>query len=397
VVASDARRVVRRAVRRLGGSRTVYADVCVVGAGPYSMVRAIEELRAGRSVVVVDRQEVLGGAWAARRCYDRSAARYDIVAHLISALPDTYSVLEGAGMPMTQRRIYYWDAAFSEGKAEALAFLSDDHHMPVASEAGHLMGYHQYHGLQHWPDRNEAARLTGLLREEFLSFQYLEHCFQPVVDALSASLRRWGGKALLGNEVRAIAVEGAVATVECDKLHVRTRKVISGRHLNCSIVVDGIEHREAPVENLYNSLLVLVRLATPPRFRYLNVANHDGFYAVQVAPSPDQEDAYSFCLIGFSGGAAGLDGQAAVIFGEFRKAGILDDSGEILDAKLVRYLTHSHSTEYLRGLERASPVFEFNVVTNLGECIAQQRGAWERSLAAQDAPLRPDGTVAPGR
>lgn len=374
----------RRLTARKPARREMDVDVVVVGGGPYSLVRAIAECDAGNSVMIVDGAPVLGGAWAALPIYPGLDERFDVVAHLLSVYPEAYAMLEEAGFPLVERCIYFWDARPDAQTASMLEQLADETFTPVTTGHGHVMAYHQYYALPHWADSEATARQSALAnRPEFLGFRYLRHSFQPVVDCLCARFAASGGLAETAQRVEEIRADATGVTVVSGDLLVKARKLVSGRHLDCRILVGGSEMAEEMSRNVYQSLLVLARFAAPLPRRYVNVVGHPKVQAIQSARCERHagELVYSLCLVVSSDESDDPQKSAAELLDEMRNACVFESEYDILAAQFHRYVSRSHSSRFLQEVASRSPAIELNVVDNLSACMANRRREWAQALS----------------
>jgi hypothetical protein len=370
--------------RRDREKRLIKTDVCVIGSGPFNLVRAIQELKAGKSVTVVERETVLGGAWATRASFVGNTARHDVVAHLISPFPKAHELLEATGFRLEQRPIYFWDAACADEKKAALDQLADDAFVPYSSNIGHLMGWHQYYGLLKYPQGLDAAKAeANAARATFLGFSYFERSFQPLIDALTEHFVRLGGKSLTGQNVMTLDFDESHALVGLAEREISAGKIISGRHLHCRISVNGREEQEDIVTNEYNSLMMLVRLPTAPEFRYINVVNHAYIGAIQVAPyafDADLPGTYCYCVIGSFDKSKPATEIAEAVINQFRQSGLVDAAAALLDAALHHYVSYSHSSAYFERVQCQTERLEINIVNSIGQCMSDHYDSWSEAL-----------------
>ncbi|MCO5090672.1 NAD(P)-binding protein [Bosea sp. (in: a-proteobacteria)] len=380
---------------RSGPKEILEADLVVVGSGPYGLVKAILALEAGLRVVVIDREPFLGGAWAARPCYGSTSEKFDMVAHLLSVYPGCYRLLEEAGFPLQERSLYFWDADWTQDKQDALAALADAAFEPRSGPAGHLMGYHQYYGLhRHADGRDAALAVSRGNRAEFEAFRYMPHSFQPLVDRLIARFETLGGQALLGASAELIRLGQQSVTVAAADWQVRAERLVSGRHLDGAIHVDGIALEMPFIANLYRSMLLLVRLSEAPRHRYVNVVGHAGMQAIQIARSAadPRPFVYSICIIDHEERPPDPEAVAGHRIAQLQAAGILPQVEEVLDVAFHRHLSRSLPREFLASVAARSPAVSFHIVDNLSQCIADNAAEWLRALGPAPADRGPPGS-----
>src|SRR4051794_40563557 len=98
-------------------------DVVIVGGGHNGLVAAAYLARAGRSVLVLERRDHLGGAAVSERPFAGVDARLSRYAYLVSLLPAR--IVDELGLPVTLRRRRI--ASYSAGADDpARGFLVDN-------------------------------------------------------------------------------------------------------------------------------------------------------------------------------------------------------------------------------------------------------------------------------
>jgi hypothetical protein len=366
-------------VRRLFGQTNV--DVCVIGSGPYNLVRAIQEVKQGRSVLIVERQPVLGGAWAARPCFD-DGSLHDVVAHLMAPFPTAYDLLSRAGFKMLPRPIFFWDAVYSEDKKNALLSLADDSFQPFHTDTGHIMAWHQYYGLLKWPlGIVEAHAESAVQRKYFVGFRYFERSFQPLIDRLVDNFERQGGRYQTLSDVKTVRKLRNRIEIGLGLGVICCKKIISGRHLDCEFLGVKDKLAEEIVVNEYNSLMIRIRATQRPAMMYVNAVNHSQIGAIQIAPYDDGGgNEFVICLIGSFDQALGAGATAKLMLNQLKSARIIDPDSDLLGARYHTYRSYSHSAAYFKSITNGSPMIEINIVGSISQCIAENLSNWEDAL-----------------
>jgi hypothetical protein len=356
-------------------------DVCVVGSGPFNLVRAIQELKKGQSVLILERQAFLGGAWAAQPCFG-DGTLHDVVAHLMAPFPKAYELLINAGFEMRPRPVFFWDVSFTDEKRVALGRLADGDFHSISSPKGHIMAWHQYYALEKAAiSFEEARREANMQRQYFNQFMYLDRSFQPIIDRLVGEFRRLGGKFNLNYDVDKIHIDRKGVFLRSPHSRVIAKKLISGRHLDCDFCIDNVKFSEEPITNDYNSLLIHVNCLSQPKMMYVNVVNHCRIGAFQVAPyGYGRELEFVYCIIGSFDFKVLPEIAAEEIVQELNEAGLAKEVVEIRSAAYHRYSSQSHSSRYLSKVQGASTLVEINIVNSISQCIAERSHDWAEAL-----------------
>jgi len=358
-------------------------DVCVVGSGPFNLVRAIQELKTGQSVLILERQAFLGGAWAAQPCFG-DGTLHDVVAHLMAPFPEAYELLLRAGFVMRSRPVFFWDASFTDEKRAALRRLADSDFHSISSPKGHIMAWHQYYALEKATiSLEEARREANMQRQYFHQFKYLDKSFQPIIDRLVSEYLRLGGKFHLNYDVDMIHIDEKRVKLRSPCRKVIAKKLISGRHLDCDFCIENVKFFEKPLTNDYNSLMIHVDCSSRPEMMYVNVVNHCKVGAFQVAPyGCGRELEFVYCVIGSFDFAVLPRVAAQEIIQELNEAGLAKEVVEIRSAVYHRYRSQSHSSDYLSKIQGASTLVEINIVNSISQSIAERSHDWADALGS---------------
>ncbi len=92
-------------------------DVVILGAGHNGLVAAAYLARAGLSVLLLEKNDYIGGATTSQRLFPDYDARLSRYAYLVSLLP--YKIIEDLGLKLELRR---------RAVASCTPYLSHEHH-----------------------------------------------------------------------------------------------------------------------------------------------------------------------------------------------------------------------------------------------------------------------------
>src|SRR5205085_1749744 len=108
-------------------------DAVIVGGGHNGLVAAAYLARAGQSVLVLERNDELGGATASERIFPGMDARLSRYSYLVSLLPQT--IVRDLKLPFSCRRREIFSCAPYErdGRATALLMSNVDKRQSRAS------------------------------------------------------------------------------------------------------------------------------------------------------------------------------------------------------------------------------------------------------------------------
>ena len=96
-------------------------DVAIVGGGHNALVAAAYLAGAGRSVVVLERLDHLGGAAVSERPWDGVDARLSRYSYLVSLLPRSIVRDLGLGIRLLRRRYSSYTPDREDGKADVVS------------------------------------------------------------------------------------------------------------------------------------------------------------------------------------------------------------------------------------------------------------------------------------
>jgi phytoene dehydrogenase-like protein len=126
-------------------------DVIIVGAGHNGLIAACYLGLAGKSVLVLEKNEVVGGATLSKKVFPGVDARISVYSYLISLLPQ--KILKDLNIPLEMRRrsTASYTPIVKEGRATGLLISNDSDHVTRQSFydfTGNSVEYQRYLELQ---------------------------------------------------------------------------------------------------------------------------------------------------------------------------------------------------------------------------------------------------------
>jgi hypothetical protein len=362
-------------------------DLIIIGSGPTSLARAVTEARAGRSVLLLERDCHVGGAWAARPCFPGSESRYDVVAHLVSPFLEAHAMLNSVGVRMLKRPIYFLAHDPVGNVARFQTMGGDDDFQPVLTEGAALVAWHQWYyaeDLSHdIPPAQRDLNLAGH-RANFDNFAYFESGVQTVVDLMHKHFVQAGGDLRLQVDVEEIRYASSGSEVLTTAGVFFARKVVSGRHLTAAIqnLPEGVEPNPLNT-NEYNSLMIKACFERPPAYEYINFVGHQSVGALQITQQDEPEGPSGsrvLCVIGSFGQQDPMAAAEAFV-AEMAMRGVLPSSSQVLDAVFSRYVAHSHSTAYCQQVtEVTQGAIELTAIHSIGQSMTEGAAFWREAL-----------------
>ena len=186
-----------------GSAPAARYDVVVVGGGHNGLVAAAYLARAGRSVLVLERRDRVGGAAVSRQVFDGVDVRLSAYSYLVSLLPDRVVADLGLEITLADRAVASWTAATTaDGRPTGLLVERDEGPATAASfrdltgSDDEFAGWQRFYGRLATlaedlaPTLTEPllspADLTGRLRDPAL-WQDLQE--RPLADVVADHLR----------------------------------------------------------------------------------------------------------------------------------------------------------------------------------------------------------------
>jgi phytoene dehydrogenase-like protein len=126
-------------------------DVIIVGAGHNGLIAACYLGLAGKSVLVLEKNEVVGGATLSKKVFPGVDARISVYSYLISLLPQ--KILKDLNIPLEVRRrlTASYTPMVKEGRAKGLLISNDSERVTRQSFydfTGNAVEYQRYRELQ---------------------------------------------------------------------------------------------------------------------------------------------------------------------------------------------------------------------------------------------------------
>lgn len=156
-----------RSVSSPSPTRSAY-DVVIVGAGHNGLVAAAYLARAGRSVLVLERQDHAGGAAVSAQAFSGLDARLSRYSYLVSLLPN--KIVEDLGLRFRtrQRRISSYTPAVVDGRPSGLLVEDDEARTResfrrLTGSDGDFDAWQRFYGMTQRMARRVFPTLTGPL------------------------------------------------------------------------------------------------------------------------------------------------------------------------------------------------------------------------------------------
>ncbi|MEU6664313.1 NAD(P)/FAD-dependent oxidoreductase [Streptomyces sp. NPDC046821] len=148
-------------------SRSSY-DVVIVGAGHNGLVAAAYLARAGRSVLVLERQDHTGGAAVSAQAFSGLDARLSRYSYLVSLLPDKIVNDLGLRFQTRQRRIASYTPAVVNGQPTGLLVQDDlartrDSFRQLTGSDGDFDAWQKFYGMTERVAKRVFPTMTGPL------------------------------------------------------------------------------------------------------------------------------------------------------------------------------------------------------------------------------------------
>ena len=152
-------------------------DAVIIGSGHNGLVAACYLAKAGKSVLILERNAELGGATQSRRVFDGVDARLSVYSYLVSLLPEKIVNDLGLNVRLKSRQTASWTPAVRDGEYRELLVRNDDpdaNRKAFCDLTGDDRDYRGYLELQQlseqvasviWPSLTEPLLTRHALRE----------------------------------------------------------------------------------------------------------------------------------------------------------------------------------------------------------------------------------------
>ncbi|MCR9197327.1 MAG: NAD(P)/FAD-dependent oxidoreductase [Planctomycetaceae bacterium] len=152
-------------------------DAVIIGSGHNGLVAACYLAKAGKSVLILERNAELGGATQSRRVFDGVDARLSVYSYLVSLLPEKIVNDLGLNVTLKPRQTASWTPAFRDGAYRELLVRNDDPDanrqafFDLTGDDRDYRGYLELQQLSHqiasvvWPSLTEPLATRRTLRD----------------------------------------------------------------------------------------------------------------------------------------------------------------------------------------------------------------------------------------
>ncbi|MDZ4371006.1 MAG: FAD-dependent oxidoreductase [Phenylobacterium sp.] len=239
------------------------ADALLIGASPIMLMRGVILASRGAKVVLLERSDQPGGAWATPPLlgFDRVEAGV----HLLEARPAFYSALEQTGGMVLATAELGRDFALLRGRRVSLSGARAGFHAAVAAKAL-LRG-----------ERDKATRIgvsaLRAARQAGRPFRYPLGGAWDLTDGLLGQLRDLGAEVRFGAEVRGIGLKPSAGQVECETTigTFRPGQVTVSSRAHAPLFIDGVRQAPETEPTTCHSVVLHVVDHAPGAFGYVEV------------------------------------------------------------------------------------------------------------------------------
>lgn len=296
-------------------------------------------------------------------------------------------MLSRAGFRVVPRPLLYWVAS-ELPETSALADLSDAAYQVRTTARGTICAYHQYHLAKHAVAGESVADIAAdAMRSEFLRFRYLNRSFQPVIDRLTRSYLKAGGRFMLSTKVTGIRARPDGLHVHTSRGRFRAKRVTVSRHLSWPVFgVDDRSHKK-PNLNVHRSVLTLVESTVPIPLFYVNLVGHPWFAAVQVSEVSSDTDSkchvYSFCMVTGHDAFADLPAAVTELMTELGGLGLVPEDCKVREISAVRRMVLARrSADLQASVDKLGTALCALIVDNLAQDMSENVDVWAQAVGS---------------
>jgi len=282
-----------------------FYDCIVVGSSPSNLMRAVERVRAGETVLLVDNSKYFGGAWHARPVFSNSEKSYEVATHMLSPFIEEYAMLEDAGITLKHRPIIYFDFG-ATAQGEEIEWLNETFESVYAKRkpgGAHKLSWSQYFSLLDYRSIDDSKYLQARIQmhqAQETQFKYYWPGVIVLINRLLENFKSAGGEILTAATVSDINVSASGVSLKAGKKSYACKSMLAGRHLDATIDINDTPLDLSPKTNYYYSLMVKCKSDAAQPHPYIACAGHSNITAIQQCFPMDGEDTgiSVFCLAG---------------------------------------------------------------------------------------------------
>lgn len=370
-----------------GGTGQDIFDSIIVGASPTSLFEAMALEHAGKTVLIVDGQDRLGGAWTTRDL--PRIGTVECGTHYLIDLPGVYEFMDGIPginlrpvdpppqyvlpRPVLGRRT----VDFRSRWAGKISPRIPGNRLSVSAFRNLVSPYYRY-----------ARGMLGLDGRPRKPLQYIEGGTPALVEALGNLVSRQSFEVLLNSNIDEVRASPSTGSVECrigDRVVVSSELVVPGSARLDSVFINQTP-AELPGEIVPSvQLHMLVRGASGQKFSFVQFSG--SAYANLAS------DLTATCMPALADGDCRIlsayvrndvrhdDGTAEAILGELKTAGLLDSGASLAKAHWSRFDLPQRSRDELDEIGmKAEGLFRTLYAHSFSMAISENASRWRPAL-----------------